>query len=88
MRKQSCIIFAAIFVFGLSIVTSNAQELNRDTLKVEIKEELREEMEAETAFGTALTLSGRSEAPPAERVASGGPPEGGLYRNGYFTGSD
>ncbi len=47
MKKQDCIISTMIFVFGLLIVTANAQELNRDTLKAEIKKELKEEMRAE-----------------------------------------
>lgn len=47
MKKQVCIISTMIFVFGLLIVTANAQELNRDTLKAEIKKELKEEMRGE-----------------------------------------
>lgn len=47
MKKQICIISTMIFVFGLLIVTANAQELNRETLKAEIKKELKEEMRGE-----------------------------------------
>jgi len=47
MKKQICIISTMIFVFGLLVVTANAQELNRETLKAEIKKELKEEMRGE-----------------------------------------
>jgi hypothetical protein len=46
-KKGGIIIFTTIFLVGWLIVTANAQELNRETLKAEIKKELKEEMQAE-----------------------------------------
>ena len=47
MKKHGWIVLAGTFVLGLFMVTANAQALDKEALKAEIKKELNEELKAE-----------------------------------------
>jgi hypothetical protein len=47
MEKHGWMVLAGTFVFGLFMVTANAQALDKEALKAEIKEELKQELRGE-----------------------------------------
>lgn len=50
MKKQLWTVLVAIFVLGLFVVTANAQEMDRESLKAEIMKELKEDMKADAGY--------------------------------------
>ncbi|NVM21797.1 MAG: LbtU family siderophore porin [Desulfobacterales bacterium] len=65
MRKHGLILFGVTFVFGLLIVTANAQALDKEALKAEIKEEIKKELKGKAGIQDNITISGLIEAEAA-----------------------